>query len=125
MPPKQPTALPACAPRVRSVRWTGRCGEVLLHPSSRTHSLAGATSAAACGTTRPARTLLTTARAFAFALACGFRGRAVTVAVACFGLERRRAFASIWLRHECLHRETKSAALIALEQLHLHSIALV
>src|SRR5688500_17369430 len=128
MPRMRRTALPACAPRVRSDHWEGRCAgsQRPSAPPVRSLSRAAAASPTAAA---PGRTAL----AAAFAAVTTFLGaaRGVRPLAAAFAARTVGARTLRLLRHalglglQRLLRQAQAPALIALEELHLHAIALL
>src|SRR5690349_15244167 len=106
----RPTALPACSPRVRSVRSAAPSGGI-RPPACHRASLA-------------ARALSAAPTAAAWPLAAVLRARTLAVALA---TRRARLFFRHPLGpgHERLHREPQPSTLVAIEQLHRDAVALV
>src|SRR5437763_13853506 len=99
----RPTALPACSPRVRSVRSAARSGGT--HPPACHRGALSARALSAAPTTA------------AWPLTAVLRPRPITVAL---GARRTRLFLrhSFRLRDERLHGETQPSTFVAVEQLH-------
>src|SRR5512140_647283 len=110
MPRTRPTALPAYAPRVRSVHWGARSGGIHPPACHRDALAARAASAAATAATPAARPIAIFAR------------RTVALGTRRTRLVFRHAFRT---RHERLHRQAQPSALVAVQQLHRDTIALV
>src|SRR5262245_2980032 len=117
-PRKPPTALPAFAPRVRSVHSAGgsashpsQSEKAWLRPRRRSLAAATATSTAIATRAITARTTLAATFATLTASRRAFSSRCI-----------RRAFR---LRQQRLHRETQAATLVAIDKLHRHRLALL
>src|SRR5258708_18554381 len=127
-PPKRPTVLPACAPRVRSIRSEERYVAGQLRRTARRGSPARASpTTTARSTARTAGSVATVRGAFgSFATASTARAFALRA-----DASKRMAFTAagrgfpFGLRRQRLHRETKTSTLIALQKLDLYAISLL
>src|SRR4051812_25539892 len=113
MPQMQSTALPACAPRVRSIRLEESCGVArrqprwLLRPRPRLLAARALSTAAAPAAGWPAATIAVTTRTLA-TLGPAFATRSAR-------LRLRHFFRT---RHKCFHREAKTSTLVPVDELH-------
>src|SRR5689334_5861017 len=123
---KQPTAHPACAPRVRSVHSKAQCCAARTRAATRRRSPARPTSTSGSATTTA--TILSPRRRRIRALARrdatrdGNRTALFATRTARAVRIFRRAFG---LRHERLHRQAQTSTLVAIDELHAHAVALL
>src|SRR6266404_4228497 len=126
MPPKRPTVLPACAPRVRSIRSGERFVAGQIRRTARRGSLARTspttTARPAARTAGSIATIRTALRPFASSAAGAFALRAYAGEVSFTATGGRF---SLGLRRKGLHRKAQTSTLITLQKLDLYAVSLL